>query len=401
MNKQVDNTNALDKVIVAINAGGMLVRDISSLVKKIDISETITGSLAGTLDIVDDQGTIDSLFLTGDEVINISFEYFGIKTAVAFYFNGISNINITSATHSKSYQIMLGSITDYIDASNLCSKCYDGTAVDIILGIFNDYYAPLGQTLMITNISSSPGNRFIVPNISPGKAIDEVRTRMYDEHISGFVMFERLVVPNHHTLSSLGYLIDLARIDIDEKTIPTLAPKINYKSEDGNSTSYNLGLVGGDIIIQDNLNLIDKTRSGIYGKRIKHLDIANSSFKEDDFKFKSQPAINVVKPFRSNMYVGDGIRPLNYPDDHNISIANAQTSVLFGISTILHDVVAVPGLGVGNFVLIDISDCTVPRENYNDNKSLKYNSTYMVSNINHIFQGGIYTQNITCVTGVI
>jgi hypothetical protein len=216
---------------------------------------------------------------------------------------------------------------------------------------------------------------------------------MYDLEKTGFVLFERLVDANTSYLVSLG---DLGARD----AIGTLEPSIESITglTKGSPIAFNMGRITGNIVMNDNINLIDKASSGIYGKRIQTIDLANTEDHEQIFTQKSRPAVNKLRAYRPNLY-GDNACQLNCADDMNIATSNYRSSVSFGINTVCTGVIPIVGMGVGDTVNLNINDSTVTRKNSGIDSSLKYSTKYMVTNINHIIKDGLYIQNLTLVTG--
>ena len=389
--KSLTNSNALEKIIVSFNYKGQGF-DISAMVTTLNIAESITGDLVGTLSVTDDAGIIDNIILTGDEIINISFSYFDLEIKHAFFFNGIKHINIGAEAHKKTYQISLGSINDFISATHLVSKAYSGKSTDIIGNVFVEYF--VFDDLVIKKDSLSTG-KYIAPNISPKNVIDTLKNTSYDEEGTSFFMYQNLFINGVTILDSLYNMLQ-------QEPIFEISPRLGFADEiNKGPIKHSIGRPT-NIVIDDNVDIIGVSSTGIKGKSLEFINLDTSSYNKDLFRGTSKPATNSVKPHRANMYDNTETSLFTSANDMQMTHAKYNTSTAFSINANAYNTPAIPGLCVGNMVTLIVSDSSVVRVNSpKDKYSNKYANNYIVSAIDHHFEGGLYTQNIRLSRGII
>lgn len=386
--RSLTNANAFENIAISFNYKGKAF-DISAMATSFSIRETIAGDLTGSIELTDDSGIIDNVILTGDEVINVSFTYFDAKINHEFFFNGIKNINMGSNTNKKTYEILLGSINDYISSTNLVSKSYEGSGTDIIKKIFLDYFAFGG---MVINTEAVNIGRYIAPNISPKKAIRAVQSKSYDKNNSILLMFQSLFLGGNTMIDSLYNMMN-------REYIYEISPRIDSnKNTDEGPISHNIGRPS-HIIVHDNEDIIGTSSTGIKGKQIETLDLDNSSMIKEIFRGSSRPSTNKLSFNRDNLYT-DGVRSAVNTNDGVKSNADFKASIAFSINATAYNVPAIPGLMVGQKIRMPVSNYAKTRSNSQKVYSNKYARDYIVSGIIHHFENGLYTQNIELSTGI-
>jgi hypothetical protein len=388
--KGLTNSNALEKIIVSFNFKGKAF-DISAMVTTLNISESIYGDLYGTLEVTDNAGIIDNIIITGDEIINISFSYFDLPINMAFILNGIRDINIGAEGHRKTYQMELGSINDYISATHLVSKSYEGKSTDIIGKIFMEYF--VFDDLLIRTDSLNTG-KYIAPNISPKKVIKTLQNNSYDKEHTMFYMFQNLATNGTSILDSLSNMLSL-------DPIFEISPRLAFSDEiEKGPIKHSIGRPT-NIIINDNINVIGMSSSGVRGNSMDFINLDSSSSIKTIFRGTSKPATNSIIPIRSNMYdIGESL--VTGKDDVNMTQARYSSAVAFSINAVAYNTPAIPGLCVGHTIKLIIDNSTETRNNSPKDKfSNKYANNYIVSAIDHHFEGGLYTQNIKLSRGII
>lgn len=391
MSKGLSDVHAIDRAAVYINQRGNRF-DISSMITSINIQERISGDLTGMLEVNDDSGIIDNIIITGDEVVNITFMYFKIEVNLSFYFNGISNINALDKIHSKTYTIELGSVNEYISSTNLVSTAFEGLATDIIGKIFLKYF---NNGELLTSTESRATGRYIAPNVSPKKALATLLKTAFDKNDSKILMFQKLIGNGNTFMESL--------FDLSQKPpVYKLSPGVVMAGDVAKSGPGKMQIGRpAKIVINDNVNLINKSATGVKGKTIDFIDISKSSSSKELFRGNSNPATNVIAPFRKNMYT-DNVNPIMAKDDElNSCIANFQLDTLGSIIATAYDCPAVPGLSVGNVVELELDDRRATKINTPKMLSNKYSATWLVTAINHRITNGVYTQNITMSKGIL
>jgi|LWDU01.1.fsa_nt_gi hypothetical protein len=391
MSKSLTNVNALEKIKVYLNMSGEII-DISAMATTIHINETIKGDLTGRIEITDDSGLIDELILTGDEVINISYKYFDVNIDVPFFLNGISNINMMQQTHAKTYAFELGSINDYISATNLIARSFEGTSVQIMYNIYISFFS---HSNIAIGCDGKNVGRYIAPNISPKKAILNILNKSYDINNSPLLMFQTLSASGATFINSLHNLLK-------ENPVFTMTPTI-ISSTDIMKTGPIKANIGRptNIIINDTVDIIGKSANGDKGKNIYTLYLNSSDNSEVMFRGSSRPAITEVRPLRLNMY-DDDVRPiLTLADPTVVAQGEYDKAIWSSISAVAYNCPAVVGLSVGDMVNLEIDERRQIRKNMPKKISSKYGYLWLVTKINHRISQGLYTQDISLSKGYV
>ena len=385
------NANALEKIIVSFNWKGQGF-DISAMVTTMNITESIHGDLQGSLEVTDDSGLIDNIILTGDEIINISFEYFELKIKHAFFFNGINHISMGEKTSSKTYSISLGSINEYISASNLVSKAYEDKSTNIIAKIFTEFFV---FDEMIIRKESINNGRYIAPNISPKIAIERLRKKSYDENKSSLFIFQSLFL---NGVTQLDSLYNMLKRD----PVYDISPKNGFSDDVKKSPISNKIGTPAKIIINDNTNIIGTTSMGVKGSATQFVNLDTSSQSKDLFLGTSRASITSTLPIRNNMY-SDNVNPIVSGANNNvINQANFSADGASVINATAYNTPGIPGLCVGHTVNLIVGEYSNTHNNSQKNKySRKYANTYLVTGIDHHFSKGAYLQNIKLSKGTL
>jgi len=388
MAKSLTNANALEDIKVAFNYKGQGL-DLSAMVTALDIHENMNSDLYGSLELDDDSAIIDNIILTGDEVINITFTYFEMKVDLSFFFNGIKNINLGETDSKKSYQISLRSINDYISASHLVSKSYEGSTVDVIRKIYGEYFV---FTPLVINCSSPNTGRYIAPNIPPKAAINSILKRTTDSNKSDIFMSQALFLNGATVMDSLSNIVEA-------EPVYKISPKTTT-AKDANKGPISQAIgTPSNVVVNDNSDIISATKTGVKGLKLNNVALNTSSFATETFRGTSKPAITLLRTTRSNMY-DDKFSPLLDTDNVDLSASAFKSSIAFSISAIAYNTPAIPGLRCGDLVQMAVQDYSKTRTNSKAKYSKKYSNHYIVTGIDHHFSEGTYFQNIKLSTGI-
>lgn len=390
MSKGLNNANALERITVSFNYKGAAF-DLSDMVTALNIHENMDSDLYGSLELTDDAGIIDNVILTGDEIINITFTYFEMKVNLAFFFNGIRNINLGENNNEKTYQIVLRSINDYISASHLVSKSYNGSSIDIIREIYANYFV---FTPLAVNTESINTGRYIAPNISPKAAINAVLKNGTDKHSSVMFMTQNVFLHGSTVIDSLHNILEA-------EPVYTISPQTATMSDvNKGPTKVAIGSPT-NIVINDNADIIGTTKTGVKGKIIDYVTLDNSSFDRDIFRGTSKPGVSLLSTSRNNMYGNNVAGIFNSGEDTTLTLAKYKASIVFSINATAYNTPAIPGLRAGDLVSMSVSNYTKTRHNSKKTFSAKYSNHYVVAGIDHHFSDGVYTQNIKLSTGAV
>ena len=171
------------KVIVATT-------DISALVQGMTLYESINGLIRGTLQIFDGVNFFDEVIGYHNELvpIEITFNYMDVDVTNLFMADGVSNMKIEKS--NKEYVIHL---IDPIEQTLKLTKIlnvYRGTSEQIVYRIFKE--ATGEKSKLILNTNAVTNGKYIVPNISAFKAIDNVVKHAVDADHTGFYFYQTI-----------------------------------------------------------------------------------------------------------------------------------------------------------------------------------------------------------------
>ncbi len=351
--------------------------DLTQNVLDIKIEESINSSLKGTITYEDGLGLSDITGFDTDR-ITVEFNYLGSKVGETFYTDGLNHINMTESGHKKTFIINLKAIKDVKDSMQLLAKSFSGKATEIIEKIHTEAFGP--DSLIVNDTSLNRG-KYIAPNISPNTAINSIKNNSYNNDITPFFIFQKLMSPD-----GVSYLESLKNI-MDKEVRHFLKQEVNTKSF--KTLIDKVGDVESIIIEADHTNNIKKIRQGQLGKKVIQYDVSGSNLDQEVIG-ETDNAISLMSPFRKDMYNHDEEPLLNGGDYINKCISDTKKLDLFSTIVNIMNCEPIPNLGVGDKVHVD-----VPIKNpLMNGKSSKHSADYMVLNVIHSIIDGSYKQNM-------
>ena len=354
--------------------------DITDSVLYVNIEENLFGFLAGNLSIVDGLGILDSAITNKNNII-IEFEYIKSKVKQTFYLDGVNSIDSTTSLTKKTYVINIKAIDTILNSMKLVSKSFKGRSTDIIKTIFDEAF---NTELKVLTDSLTQGH-YIAPNVSPSTAIAQVQNRAYDIDQNPFFLFQRLVDNKSTFLTSLGQIND-------QMTSAVISTQIQ-NSETVDKVLKNIGQPASIIIHSDNDKQAQKIAGGVYGKNIVNLDVSNSSVVNESYGATIN-ATSKLNLMRLDMFDNES-KPLLNTNDHS-SICKMQSilSLLFNTRITAYGCQAIPTIGVGNKVELELQ-----LNKQGQSPSNKFSGNYIVSKIIHRIEDNDYTQTIELARG--
>jgi hypothetical protein len=361
-------------VSITTDAGAL---DITDQVRNINITESLFGDLQGSIEVVDGVGLLETAISSQNKVI-IKYDYVSQNTLLQFYINGVTSVDVSSSVLKKMYVINLRSINDMVNSMRLIAKSFKGKSTEIIKLIHEEMFGE-GTINVITD--SATQGRYIAPNISPKKAIDQLKRQAYDRDNNPFFIFQRLVDNARSTLNSLKQiegqtpLFEIGPVIIDNK-------RMNI------SSNSQIGYAEKIIVHSDHENMDFKIANGIYGKSVTNIDISNSELSKTQYGVYTN-AVSVSHPVRMDMYTDD-VRPLLNSDDYyNVCSMNTILSTTFNTRVTAYHCTAIPNLGVGGTIVLNL-----PKRRIGQGTDAKFTGHYIISKIIHRIDDGTYTQII-------
>lgn len=353
--------------------------DITDTIININITESIFGNIEGNVEVVDGAGILDAV-VGNQNTLVVEFLYLDKHISHEFYIDGVNHIDMTTSLVKKTYMINLKSINDLLDSMQLISKSFKGRSSDIIRTIFDESF---GTKLNVLDESLTNGH-YIAPNISPKKAIKQIKQQMYNRNNNPFFIFERLNDNRHTILTSLSQIEDqIESVNITQQI---------QNSESVDAVLSNVAQPSKIVIHSDNDNMIYKTSKGVYGKTILNLDISNSKVNNETYG-ATHGSNSIINLLRNDMF-DDGTPLLNNSDHGNICNMQSILNMLFNTRVTAYDCHAAPNIGVGNKATLEI-----PVQSQSMVPSSKFSGSYVISAITHNIKDNEYTQNIELMRG--
>jgi len=360
-------------VYVTIGKGAI---NITDQIISINIVESLFGDLQGNIEIIDGVGLLEN-GITAQSKIVVEFEYIGTSISQEFYINGVSSVNMTDSLTKKTYTVNLKSINDMANSMGLIAKAFRGKSTEIIKKIHEEVFGVGTLNVMVDSITQG---HYIAPNISPKKAIQQIKSQAYDRDISPFFLFQRLIDNKQSILNSLK------RIE-ESEAVWTIQPSI-LNNENISKPYANVGQPESIIIHSDQENMDYKIGTGVYGKSVNNVDISNSELNKTPYGLYAG-AVSVVHPIRMDMYTNDVKPLLNSNDYYNICTMQTILSTLFGTRVTAYHCNAIPGIGAGDKINLDLY-----KNKLNQGANAKYSGNYIIAKITHRVADGDYTQII-------
>jgi len=353
--------------------------DITDMVLNVNITESLFGDLEGSIEVVDGVGLLDNNITNQNNII-IEFEYLKNKVQQKFYLDGVSSVDATTNLTKKTYVINLKSINSLMDSMQLIAKSFKGKSSDIIKTIFDESFK---SDLKILSDSITKGS-YIAPNISPSKAIKQIKSQAYDVNQNPFFLFQRLVDNKYDFLTSLS--------QIEKQTVSATINPVIQNSETVSKSLSNIGQPSNVVIHGYSDNQVYKTNNGVFGKNIVNTDISNSTITNEPYG-ASINATSKTNILRTDMY--DNSEPLLNNNDY-INKCKMQTilNLLFDTRVTAYDCHAIPNIGVGNKI-----ELLLQKNKQSQGISGKFSGDYLISKIVHRIADNEYTQNIEMVRG--
>ena len=352
--------------------------DITDQILNFTVEESLFGDLSGRVEVVDATGTLDNA-ITGNSYIILDFKYLEREVRHEFFVDGVSAVDVTSSKTKKTYAINLKTIDHLLDTMKLIAKSFKGRSTDIIKTIFDESFK---KDLQVLSDSITKGH-YISPNVSPSKAINQVKNQAYDANKNPFFLFNRLIDDKFAYLDSLFHM---------EQQVPMATIKQTIQSNDDvNKPFANIGQPNKVVIHDDNDNKAYKLSKGVYGKNILNVDVSNSDFDNTAYGIHTN-STSITNPLRMDMY-DDEVEPLLYDKDYsNVCTMNSILNMLFNTRITAYGCQAIPNVGVGDKVELELQNNKV-----NQSVSSKFSGHYLISNIVHRIEDNDYTQNIEMV----
>jgi len=366
------------KVSLGYNEGGTL--DITDSVLNINIEENLFGNLSGNVEITDGIGLLDN-GITNQNTIILEFEYLKSKVKHTLYVDGVNYVDTTSSLTKRTYVINLKSINSLLNSVKLISKSFKGRSTDIIKTIFDESFK---TKLKVLDNAITQGH-YIAPNVSPSTAISQIQRQAYNIDHNPFFIFERLVDSKNSFLTSLSQI---------EGQIPSATISTQIQNADTlNKVLSNVGQPSNIVIHSDNDNQIARSASGVFGKNITNLDLSNSSVVNESYGATIN-ATSKLNLMRLDMFDNES-KPLLNVNDH-VSICKMQSilSLLFNTRITAYGCQAIPAIGVGNKVELELQ-----KNKQGQSPSNKFSGNYIVSKIIHRIEDNDYTQTIELARG--
>ena len=354
---------------------------ITDLVYKINVIENLSKNLTGNMEIVDGVGLSDTNINIGSSII-IELTYFKTVFSHQFVVDGITDMDLTTHQHKKTYNINLGSLNDLQNSSILLSKVYSGLSSEIINNIYNGVYGNDSLTVLADSVTKG---QYIAPNISPKSAVKEIMSKMYDKDITPFFIFEKF--------SSNSCLTSLEAMTKAEPVF-TITPKIINESNISHAVNR-IGIASNIIIHKEHNDVIAKLGSGVYGSNTNEVDLAFSNVAKATYGDYPNSAENITI-VRDNMYDIGITSLLNKRDSQNISNIKSIYARIDTLVVSAYGVQAIPSLHVGNKLSLELTTNEAIQK-YNN----KYSGGYIISNIAHHIDVTTldYTQSIDMFKG--
>jgi hypothetical protein len=351
---------------------------ITDLVEDIVITESLFGDLTGKLEITDGLGMLD-MGIDDNTLLSISFRYRSTKVAQVFYVDGVNNVDVSTSSVYKKYSIKLRSTNEVNNSTELLSRSFEGLSTDIVKSIHEDFF---NNSLVVLDKSITKG-KYISPNISPKTAISTILSRAYNKDISPFFIFQRLASPS-------TFLTSLSHIEKQSYQY-TIGDRVTRSGEI--QPNKLIGVPSHMIIHSSDDNLIQKISSGMYGRSVKSVDLSSSSHSTATTGAFAN-ANSAISVKRLDLY-GSENEPLFKDDDTNLCSMQSTMNALFNTSITAYGCEAIPSVGVGNKIKVDVSQNKYNKSGY----SSRYSGAYLVSRITHKITDLDYTQNIDLIRG--
>lgn len=280
--------------------------DISNLVSEININEDIFSStLSGTIDVLDSinlLGGTPGFPIVGEEFVEItytvSWDPEPITTFLRFFIYGITNIERSNNSTSKTYTLKICSEEHLIDATTKVAKGYKDLNSNIAKSIFSDYLLVDKENIpykgkRIKNINIPHNSRGIqnvcIPFLSPLQSLEFLARRSISElsNSGSYLFFENF---KGYNFCDIEYLIKAGvnKADKARASSKNYLDDYTYYFENPVIKSHDEQRAQKTIIsmVQKNMfDTIEKLKYGMFESRVFIYDYINKRSIMTSFDF--------------------------------------------------------------------------------------------------------------------
>jgi hypothetical protein len=156
--------------------------DISQMIYQFSIKESLNlSSIRGNATIVDANNLLNLHELSGEELINLSYQdAMGNTREALLSLYAISDVKPNEQGTGKSYQIHFTSVQKFASDSKRISKSYRGTIKEIAQTIYGETFILDEKPFKPFLVSDMDGiHQLIIPNMSPCSAMEFLARRSY------------------------------------------------------------------------------------------------------------------------------------------------------------------------------------------------------------------------------
>jgi len=376
--------------------------DISAMVTSMNLYESIHGNVKGTIHVEDKLNFFDTFFTKGMTAVKISYAYFGKRTDIDLYADGVIDQVITKT--GKSYNIVLSSLLNLNAAVTRICNVYSGTSNDILAKIWLETNGT--QPLVFDSTTTSNG-KYVVPNISSHECMRKIVNAAYDVNNTGMFLYQRLSDHGATRFTSIHDMIFNPFSPLGVPGVDGAVPFIIRNEEVTLGTTLAVhGMIGtaSSFTLKDyNKDFIKKLAGGLWGKKVTEIALDETTNKVHSVIETTgieRTKFSLSKNLYSNIILADGpagketsyVQKSLFTPDNEVSQESITNMKFRLFNTNLHvdNVIAIPDLGCGMAILVDQGGNTV--------SATKTDGAYLVANINHMYvmnDGEMkYSQNI-------
>ncbi len=255
--------------------------DISALVQGMTLYESINGLVKGTLQIFDGVNFFDEVIGYHDELvpIEIVFDYMDIPVTNIFMADGISNMKIEKS--SKEYVIhLITPIEQTLKLTNILNV-YRGTSEQIAYKIFKE--ASGEESRLILNTKAVTNGKYVVPNISAFKAIDNVVKHAVDADHTGFYFYQTITDLGATRLMSIKTMSKYYYKNPDGTKFAIKNARVNNCiMHDGTWFNDTVGTASQFKVEQYKMYNTDALIAGQYGNKINQVELDKTAVKKNN-----------------------------------------------------------------------------------------------------------------------
>jgi hypothetical protein len=368
--------------------------DISALVQGMTLYESINGLVKGTLQIFDGVNFFDEVIGYHDELvpIEIVFDYMDIPVTNIFMADGISNMKIEKSY--KEYVIhLITPIEQTLKLTNILNV-YSGTSEQIAYKIFKE--ASGEESRLILNTKAVTNGKYVVPNISAFKAIDNIVKHAVDANHTGFYFYQTIADLGATRLMSIKTMSKFYYKNPDNSKFVIKNVRVNNSlMNDGYGFNDAVGTASQFKVERYKMYNTDALIAGQYGNKINQVELDKTTVKKNNPIEYSKNEITTYKTSTSLYENINGNEKSLFDDDTDpITLASINHKKrAYNTTLSVKDIIPVPVLGCGMSVMVKQGGSNISHT--------VSDGAYIVSDINHIFKNDgnkfDYIQNLSLI----